>query len=51
MYILPFPTLSFDRNPVNSNTCAAHGPYTGLICTKCVTSLPERTTTSSGGTQ
>ncbi|WP_239311282.1 MULTISPECIES: hypothetical protein [unclassified Frankia] len=32
-----------DRNPVNASTCPARGPYSGLICTRCVTSLPART--------
>jgi hypothetical protein len=30
-----------DSNPVNSSNCPTHGPYTGLICPKCVTSLPS----------
>ncbi|WP_322755734.1 hypothetical protein [Frankia sp. Cas3] len=34
------PTATGDQNPVNANTCPVHGPYHGLICTRCVTSLP-----------
>lgn len=32
-------------NPVNNSTCLAHGPHTGLICTRCVVELPPRTRT------
>ncbi|AEH08766.1 hypothetical protein [Candidatus Protofrankia datiscae] len=32
-----------DQNPTNVSTCPVHGPYHGLICTRCVTSLPPRT--------
>jgi hypothetical protein len=35
------PAAAGDSNPVNSNTCPTHGPYSGLICTRCVTSLPS----------
>jgi hypothetical protein len=31
-----------DQNPTNANRCPTHGPYTGLICTRCVTTLPPR---------
>jgi hypothetical protein len=31
-----------DSNPVNRSTCSQHGPYSGLICPKCVTSLPSQ---------
>jgi hypothetical protein len=30
-----------DQNPVNRSTCPQHGPYSGLICTRCITSLPK----------
>ncbi len=33
---------TWDRNPANNNTCTTHGPYTGLICTPCVVTLPPR---------
>ncbi|CUU60837.1 hypothetical protein Ga0074812_14837 [Parafrankia irregularis] len=34
------PAAAGDQNPTNSSTCPTHGPYSGLICTRCVTSLP-----------
>lgn len=30
------------RAPRLTNTCPTHGTYTGLICTRCVTTLPAR---------
>ncbi|SBW21092.1 hypothetical protein FDG2_1898 [Candidatus Protofrankia californiensis] len=38
------PTVARDSNPVNRGHCPEHGPHGGLICTRCVTSLPPRTT-------
>ncbi|ADP83818.1 hypothetical protein [Pseudofrankia inefficax] len=29
-----------DSNPVNAGSCPQHGPYSGLICTSCITTLP-----------
>ncbi len=34
--------IAGDHNPVNASTCPTHGSYSGLICTRCVTSLPAR---------
>ena len=38
---------TWDRNPANNSTCLTHGPYVGLICTPCITTLPPRQNTGS----
>jgi hypothetical protein len=38
-----------DSNPVNAGNCPQHGPYSGLICTRCITTLPTLTAPAATG--